>query len=70
MDLVRHDTDSEESVLCDLSEQKPLRTKFRIKEEPASPVSSPSLDVSSESDSVQKVPSLGDLYDEASIGGK
>lgn len=68
MDLVqRHDIDSEESVLYDLSEQKPLRRKVKI--EPLSP-SSLNLDASSESDSVQKVPSLDDLYDEASLGGK
>ena len=69
MDLVRkHEIESEDSVLYDLSEHKPLRRKIKI--EPLSPSSSPSLDVSSESDSVQKVPSLDDLYDEASLGGK
>lgn len=69
MDLVqRHDIDSEESVLYDLSEQKPLRRKVKI--EPLSPSSLNALDASSESDSVQKVPSLDDLYDEASLGGK
>lgn len=68
MDLVRRH-DIEDSVLFDISEHKPLRRKS-IKLEPLSPSSSPSLDVSSESDSVQKVPSLDNLYDEASLGGK
>lgn len=69
MDLVRrHDIEREDSVLYDLSDHKPLRRKIKL--EPLSPSSSPTLDVSSESDSVQKVPSLDNLYDETSLSGK
>lgn len=69
MDLVRrHDIEREDSVLYDLSEHKPLRRKIKL--EPLSPSSSPTLDVSSESDSVQKVPSLDNLYDDTSLNGK
>ena len=70
MDIGPHEIQSGDSVLCDLTDHKPMRSKIKIKDEPSSPASSPSLDVSSESDSVQKVPSLGDIYDETSLGGK
>lgn len=69
MDFVaHHEFEHEESILCDLSEQK--ARPVRVKVEPSSPSSSPSLDLSSESDSIPKVPSLGDLYEENSLGGK
>ena len=63
MDFVsRHEFESEGNVLCDLSFQKISSKKIKV--ESSSPSSSPhQLDVSSESDSVQKVPSLGDVYD-------
>ena len=68
MDFVsRHEFESEGNVLCDLSFQKISSKKIKV--ESSSPSSSPhQLDVSSESDSVQKVPSLGDLYEESSLG--
>ncbi|KAJ6222509.1 hypothetical protein RDWZM_001054 [Blomia tropicalis] len=73
MDLIsmKHETfdDTEENVtICDLTESKLLSNRM-LKLERSSPSTSPSLEAeSSESDnSVQKVPSIGDPYDDGSI---
>lgn len=69
---MKHETfdDTEENVtICDLTESKLLSNRM-LKLERSSPSTSPSLEAeSSESDnSVQKVPSIGDPYDDGSIG--